>query len=66
MEIDEELVRRIVAEKTRASLWIGLATGLAVGAIAGYAIGVYTATDNATVITWDKGIQTWTKASPVA
>ena len=58
MEIDEELVSRIVAEKTRAAFSIGVVMGLLLGAIAGYAIGVYTATDNVTVITWDKGIET--------
>ena len=58
MEIDEELVLRIVAEKTRAAFSIGVVMGLLLGAIAGYAIGVYTATDNVTVITWDKGIET--------
>ena len=57
MEIDEQMVRRIVTEKTRASFWIGLVTGLIIGAIAGYAIGVYAATENVTVITLDEGIE---------
>lgn len=58
MEIDEDLVGRIVRQKTRASFWIGVVAGLLLGAIAGYAIGVYVATDNVTVITYDKGIET--------
>jgi len=57
MEIDEQMVRRILTEKTRASFLIGAVTGLLLGAIAGYAIGVYTATDNVTVITLDEGIE---------
>ena len=46
-----------MTDKTRASFWIGLVTGLMIGAIAGYAIGVYAATENVTVITLDEGIE---------
>ena len=53
MDIDEEQVRKIIRERGRAALWIGVAFGVVLGAIAGYAIGVYVATDNVTVIGFD-------------
>ena len=58
MDIDEELIRKVIREQGRAALWIGVTFGFVLGAIAGHAIRAHVATDNVTVVTFDKGVET--------